>query len=298
MKSRLVRHKHWIFAILLALEFAGPVAVKATGQTPSNVLPNLSAGTTTEPDASDVFNRVILLARPKISSGDTDALAKSIQSAVSSLVLTIMAQVEKRANGKFELAAVGAGFSTPVGGTLRVVTPDEAASVGASLGFVQRQMLAENVKQLEAIPVVAQNKQLLIFDTPSILLREGKHVDFLMRHFVFVDSNTGKTATLVWLLGTEPVATASGAASYQVVDEQVRWLPPGLKESREIHVDGKEFSLLGIPTKRAFALEDLPPGKKLDWTKEGRSVAGLTYYDSEQLRILAAALNASLAALR
>ncbi len=268
----------------------------APGQSSARVLAKLPAGTSAEPDASDVFNRVILLARPKISSGDTDALAGSIQSAVSSLVLTIMAQVDKRAGGTFELTTVAAGYSTPVDGTLRVVTPDKAADVGANLGFVQRQMLAQNVTQLEAIPIIAQNKQLLIFDTPSILLRDGKHVDFTMRHFVFVDSANGKTATLVWLLGAEPVSTSPGVASYRVVDEPLRWLPPGLKESREIHVDGKEFSLLGIPTKRAFALEDLPPGRELKWTADGYRIAGLTRYTNDQLRELGSALNASLAA--
>ncbi|GAB5402131.1 MAG: hypothetical protein Aurels2KO_03620 [Aureliella sp.] len=266
------------------------------GQTRPEVLKKLPAGTSAEPDSSDIFNRVILLARPKISSGDTDALPKSIQSAVSSFVLTIMAQVDKQPSGKFELATVGAGYSTPVDGVLRVVTPDAAADVGARLGFVQRQMLSQNTTQIEAIPVVAQNKQLLVFDTPSLLLRDGKHVDFTMRHFVFVDSDNGKTATLVWLLGSEPIADASGVKSYRVVDEPLRWLPPGLKESREIHVDGKEFSLLGIPTKRAFALEDLPPGRQLQWTNEGRQVAGLTRYTTEQLRSLASALSASLAA--
>lgn len=259
------------------------------------ILKKLPAGTKAEPTESDTWNRVIALARPKIASGDIDALPASIRSAVSSFILTIMAKVEKRADGKYRLADVGAGYSVPIEGTLTVVTPDKATEVGASLGFVQRQMLIQNVSQLEAIPVIAQNTQLLIFDTPAILLRSGQHVDLIMRHFVWLDRESGKTATLVWLLEKDDQATSAGW-SLRVVDEPLRWLPPGLKESREIHVDGKEFSLLGIPTERAFALEDLPPGRELEWSLAGKRVAGLARYTSDQLRDLAAALNESLAA--
>lgn len=259
------------------------------------LLRKLPAGTLAEPKEHDTWNRVIALARPKIASGDIDALPASIRSAVSSFVLTIMAKVEKQADGKYRLADVGAGYSVPIDGTLTVVTPDKAIEVGASLGFVQRQMLSQNDSQLKAIPVIAQNSQLLIFDTPAILLRDSTHVDLTMRHFVWLDWDSGKTATLVWLL--QPDSNASRAGSpLRVVDEPLRWLPPGLKESREIHVDGQEFSLLGIPTQRAFALEDLPPGRELEWSPAGKRVAGLTTYSSDQLRDLAAALNESLAA--
>ncbi|HBE67522.1 MAG TPA: hypothetical protein DDW52_05165 [Planctomycetaceae bacterium] len=253
-------------------------------------LPKLPAGTQVEPqeDSDQEFNKVILLARPKIESGNVDALPDAIRNAVSSMVLSILAHVERDSSGKFRLVSVGAGFATPVEGELTVVTPDTAGDLGAKLGFVQRQLLGQNSKQLDTLPIVARSKQVLVFDAPSIMLTDGKHEKFRMRHFIWADSSTGRTATFVWLLPERSDAAGQQAG-------KLRWLPPGLKERREIHVDGREFSILGIPTDRAFALEDLPPGRDLDWTDEGRRLATKSSYGANDLKALVAAINASLA---
>ena len=58
----------------------------------------------------------------------------------------------------------------------------------------------------------------------------------------------------------------------------------------KIHVDGRSF-FLGIPSERAFALEDLPPGTDIVWTAEAKSLATLMTYDSSELNQFATALN-------
>ena len=57
-----------------------------------------------------------------------------------------------------------------------------------------------------------------------------------------------------------------------VVDVPPRWIPPGTREDRAIHVDAGEFAL-GLPTKRAFALVDMLPSA-LSGTSSGCSPAG------------------------
>lgn len=303
-RCRWPRHGWWnqLVCLVLALGTAcgGGQLPAQTTAAQNKVLPRIASGTLVEDPQADRWNQVVLLARPKISSGDTDALPASVQTAVSSLILSIVATVkqESQTSGEpyFRLAEVGVGYATSVDGELKIVTLQGAAAAGKRLGFFQRQMLSENEKQIAAIPILAHTSTLLIFDTPSILQRDAQHRDFVMRHFVWINSQSGKLSMLVWLLREDSALHPS--EGLRVVDEPLRWVPAGMKEVREIHVDGKEFSLLGIPSERAFALEDLPPGKQIPWTPEAQAFAGLRSFSDSQLRELTIALNAALQALR
>lgn len=248
-------------------------------------LPQIEAGTLVENAAQSRWNAVVLLARPVVSSGDKDSIPEVVQKMVPTFVLTILATVERYADAaagkdRFRLAEVGVGFSTEVDGQLRVVTPDGAKKVGAELGFIQKRMLQENQKQLLTTRLIARTSTLLVFDVPTLMFREGEHEDFLTRHFVWIDSQTGKNGALVWLMKED----SDGRLS--VSNEPLRWIPRGMKEKRKVHVDKSLFLLGGIPTERAFALEDLPPGKPVQWTQAAASVAALPTYDEANLKKL------------
>ena len=106
-----------------------------------------------------------------------------------------------------------------------------------------------------------------------------------MRHFVWVDSSTGRTAALVWLIKRD------SAGGYVVeVEEPARWAPAGLREDRAIHVDGRQFNFLGIPTEKAFAIERLPPGRQVPWTEEAKDVAATEHFDRDSLQRISNAL--------
>ncbi len=282
--------------LLVSCFSADGAAFQATTQKTLALLP---AGTPVENVRETAkWNQVVLLARPTISSGDVSALSASLQNAASSLVLSIVASVERTADATgerevYRLSDVGVGYSTPVRDKLVVVTPDGAAQAGAKLGLFQQGMLGESMKQITGIPVLAHTSTLMLFETPALMLRDGRHQDFKVRHFVWINSATGQLTMLVWLVSDKPVGE-----SYQVIDEPLRWVPSGMKESREIHVDGSQFSILGIPGKKAFALEDLPPGKKVRWTDAARAIAGRTSYSSDELLQLTQALSDTLAPLR
>lgn len=259
-------------------------------------LPRIEAGTLVEDSDASRWNRVVLLAKPRIASGDVDAVPKSARTAAANFVLTILATVTAEdagnASSVYRLDELGVGYCMNIDGQLKIVTSDKARSMGLYLGFIQSNMLSENEKQLDTVRVITRTTTLVIFDTPAILLRQAQHQDFLMRHFVWVDSRTGRNAALVWLLKQDATGT------WKVADEPMRWLPPGMKEDRAIHVDGDEFSFFGIPNDRAFALEDLPPGKPIEWTAEARRLAAMGSYPDDVLRELTTALNAALQSSR
>ena len=258
-------------------------------------LPQIPPGTIVGASDSSRWNAVVLLARPTISSGDRDMIPESISKLVPTFVLTILATVEAYApvdapSRKFRLKEVGVGFSTEVDGELKIVTPEAATKVGANLGFIQKRMLSTNQEQLAKTKIVARTSTLLIFDVPTIMFREGKHKDFVTRHFIWIDSSKGSNAALVWLL------KESSSGKMAAFDEPMRLVPRGTRENRKTHVDRSEFMLGGIPTERSFALEDLPPGRLVPWTMETKYLAALPTYTEEQLRNLTESLSKALQA--
>ncbi len=257
----------------------------------SRELSRIEAGARIVDEQAGHWNRVVLLARPRISSGDVDSLPAAIRDSVSDFVLTIMASVEQTTdpstgNPRFLLADVGVGYSTEIDGELKSVTVADAAKVGLKLGLFTRMMLTENEKKLTTAKLTARTSTLAIIDAPAIVLRGSVHQEYLMRHFVWVEPRTGRTAALVWLIKRDD------AGGYEVeADEPPRWAPAGLREDRAIHVDGKQFNMLGIPNEKAFAIENLPPGKPIPWTDDAQAVADLEHYDSDSLHRISTALN-------
>jgi hypothetical protein len=250
-------------------------------------LPKLPPGVKVVTSDAERWNRVVLVSQPQLVAGDVGALANSIREMAGTLWVSIMATVarEQQADGLviYRLMEVGVGTSAQVEGQLRVITLDNAAALGVSLGLVKRQLLIENERQFRQLRLVANTSTLVIFDAPAILLREGKHVDRTMRHLVWIDSRTGAQAALVWLLERRE-------GKQMVSDEPARWLKPATLEQRRIHVDKSEFTL-GIPGSRAFALMELPPGTDVQWDAEVKPLAALDDYSMEQLAELSRGMN-------
>lgn len=266
---------------------------QSSAQSQDRTLPLIPPGTVVGNEDGSNWNRAILLATPRISSGDTTKLSEPVRTAVSQLTLTILATVKHDAasdgpasdgTGTYRLDEVGVGYSVPIREQQMTISSDSATRLGARLDFYSRQMLSQNEKQIAKLKLVVRTATLVIFDAPAIMLRDGQHKDFVTRHLIWIDANTGKLAVVIWLLSTDRDGRAS------VAERSLRVVAPGVKEDRKIHVDGRSF-FLGIPTERAFALEDLPPGVDVAWTGTAQSLAALQSYTSQELSEFASALN-------
>lgn len=294
--GRLRLRRTTILALLfVACTVSCPNAAAENGGGPA--LPVIEAGTLVDDPNAARWNRVVLLARPRISSGDVEALPIGIRDAVTTFVLTILANVrpEETSAGappRYQLDEIGLGYSAMIEDRLTVVSGEEADRLGVRLGFFQRQVLGENYKQLRKVQPIVRTSTLVIFDVPSVMLHDGKHLELVTRHFIWIDPRSGRIAMLVWLLERQDEMQA------RVYDLPMRYVPPGAKEDRAIHVDADEFSFLGIPSDRAFALEDLPPGKSIAWTEATRRLAAQREYDTTSLQQLAAVMNLALQASR
>ena len=276
--------------VLMLAALGGPGVVGAAAP-PLAVVP---PGTPVAPAAADRWNRLVLAAAPRIAAGDTTAVAESVQERLAQFALVVMATVRPVAGPdgvtRHTLAEVGAGYAVPVAGRLTVVDTNDPPPE-AGIDFLGRQILAQNGKGLEGLRCVGASETVQVFDADSLLVRDGRHVDFLTRHFVWVEPVSGVCSACAWLLEPRP------DGSLAVVEDPPRWIAPGTHEDRAIHVDADEF-LLGLPTKRAFALVDLPPGQPLRWSPELRAVAAERSYEPETVRSLAVEIDRSLAPLR
>lgn len=281
-------------AVALCAGIDRPVpAAPATAPPGSRPLALVPPGTPVGDPAAARWNRVVLMAVPRIAAGDTEAVPQWVRDRMPGFTLVVLATVRpaSRAGGlRHELLELGAGYAVPVAGRLTVVDT-EGPPADAGVDFLGRQILSQNGKALTGLSRVGGSDTVQVFDAESLLVRDGHHEDFLMRHFVWADPATGQCSACVWLLAKRE------DGSLAVVDEPPRWVPAGTREDRGIHVDENEF-LLGVPTKRAFALVDLPPGRRLEWTPALKSLAAAATCPPETVTALAAELDRSLEALR
>lgn len=256
----------------------------------ANPLGVITPGTSVGDESATRWNRVVLLATPMINSGDTDKVGDLVRSTSSKFTLTILATVSDSTNStsseltkQFQLDEVGVGYSLLINGKQTVVSAETAGKLGAALTIVTRQVLSENEQQLALVEEIVRTSTVTIFDSPSLVFRNGTHEDLVMRHLVWIDAKSGQLTMLVWMM-------KKTGDQLSVLDEPLRIVAAGTVEQRKVHVDGKAF-VLGIPTKKAFALEGLPPGKLTTWSLSARNLAGLGEYNQESLRQLTQALN-------
>lgn len=284
---------------MLAVAVLGPFTharaeEKPTADRPMTVV---EAGTVVNAPERDRWNRVVLLAKPRFASGDTDDVSDSIKEAVARFTFAILATVRptetsaaKASPPGHELVEVGVGYCMLVNDRLTVVAPDAGIPSG-SLDFLGRQVLSAKHKSLGEIGCVGRHETAVVFDAPTLMLRGDEHEDLVVRHLVRLDPRTGLCSTCAWLVAP----TADG--SLKPADDPLRLIDGGTREDRPIHVDGRRFTF-GLPTKRAFAVEDLPPGRRVDWSTSLRTAADEPTYTEASLGRLVRELDTAIASLR
>jgi len=285
-----------IIALTCLAPFAAAAEEKPLEPRPMSVI---EAGTVVDDPDRDRWNRIVLLATPRFTSGDTGDVSESIKEAVTGFTFAILATVRPvetsipvadQTAPRHELVEVGIGHCMRVNDRLTVVAPD-ATMAGLSLDFLGRQVLNAKQKSLGEIVCVGHHATAFVFDAPSLMLRSDEHEEFIVRHLVRIDPQSGTCSTCAWLVSNDD------DGSLEPVDEPLRIIDGGTREERPIHVDGRRFTF-GLPTKRAFAVEDLPPGRRVDWSRSLRNAADSPTYSDEALDRLVTELDTAVASLR
>lgn len=276
----------------VTLEFAvlvlAAVPVVATAEPPlAYRLQQIPPGTVAVDSDADRFNRLILLARPALSSGEIDRLPEGFEQSVTRYSYTIMATVSRSvAEDAYRLAEVGLGYSEPDDGRQVVVT---ASGENAELGMMERRVLSQSEDNLKKSRVVVRSSTVMMFDLVVLMSRAGGHRHEFIRNLLWVNPKSGEAALAIWSLGPGRDVSQSGA-SLTVSDDPLQIHPIGARVENRLHVDGNSI-LLGIPTSKTFGSERLLPGMSVAWTDALGEVAGRRTYSAESFATLTTALN-------
>lgn len=261
----------------------------------SRPLPLVPPGTKIGDQPPEGWTHLVLHGVPRVAEGDVNEVSSLVARMASLVHLTILARTKRDPFAEtvdYTLDEVAIGLAVSVGDQDVVISSATQESLGAGLDFIERSVLSENEAFLVDVRQVARTPTMVVFDAPAIVLRGNEHRDMVHRHAVVVSPEDGKLASFVWLL--DVAAGARGAApTYQLAEPSIELLPEGMHEDRTLHVDADEF-IVGVPTKRAFALVGIPRGKKLALPENAQQAAAAQFRDPRQVQILESALRAAL----
>jgi len=222
-------------------------------------IPRLEPGTVVADRAPAGWTHLVIKSKPRIadaSRADVSDTVAQLATLVSSIIVADVRAVQSPAGRTFRLARFAVGLATAVEGQDKVVTSDSYERIGAKFGFLEASVLAAAEEQLAKMRQLVRSPTMALLQGEGVLWLDGKHQVVLVRYALLVDPRSGRLYALCW--GLQPRENGR----YGLVGSTVRWLPPGLIEDCQLHVDPDQF-FLGVPSRTAFAMAQLPPGRKL-----------------------------------
>lgn len=248
----------------------------------------IEPGTQVTEQGVEGWSHLVLLVMPELTDGAVDSLHPYAHDWASMFMLTIAADVQQAESGQYALKRLGVGFTYKMDDQLRIIRSDNLC--GAELGPIDRQVLAGNERCFDDVYSVARTPTMIVFDAVKTqIVIDGQHTERITRHAIRVDRETGQVFSLAWLLKETPEGT------YILDRRDLRWMPENLRERRRIHVDDAHVTL-GIPTAKAFAMLDLPPGETLLIGEDWEDLAACRTMTTAQVQELEAKLSATVAA--
>lgn len=212
----------------------------------------LTGGMLIDQNPPDDWSHLVLHAKPRVAEGDVDRVSKLVNRLAGLFHLVVVAKVGPAGDGDSHgIETVAIGLATDVEGVETTVASQNSSS--AKLDFMERTALSQNEASVKSSQQVARTKTMFVFDSDTIMWREGDHLRTIHRHAVLAEPKSGRLATIVWALAPGP------KGRYRLCGESLQRLPDALREDRLLHVDANKFTL-GIPTQESFGLVRVPPG--------------------------------------
>lgn len=251
----------------------------------SRPLANIPVGTVIGTDGPPTgYTHLLIHATPTLTEDDAKNAPALALKFARMFRYTLVAKVgESTTRGKrsFYLETVSHGFAVDGTGSkpLSLIVNGNDTK-GTDLGIFGRQILDENEKILaEDVRQVCRTPTLFVFDAKCVMLRGTDHENMVMRHAILVDEATGGLTTVVGLLTKE----------FEPAEAALQRLPAALQEKRYLSVKKDEFRL-GIPTRKAFALRQTPPGTPVPYTPGLKSAFAVKAFRADSAVALESAL--------
>jgi hypothetical protein len=240
------------------------------------------------------WSHLIIKVTPRLNSGDVNKLSDSTRQTAEAFFIALLADVQPhKGQGNevhYELDKLAAGTGYPIGGQDTIITSGTQRKLGANLGFVGRSLLERNEERVQKVHVTIRSTTMAVIDVPGFVYKDGAHLSVVRRYAVLVDPKTGRLETFVWFLERDERGGGKAALG------QMQLLPPNKFDECDIHVDGRFFSVFGVPTEEAFAMVRPPKGRQqVPFTMELARLAIETNPTASQAASLDAALRTELA---
>ena len=272
-------------------EFAAPPRTARAAEPEGRVdvtpkpLERIPVGTVIGRRPPEGWTNLVLLAIPTLTREDMRDAPRMATHYAQMFKFTVLANVARSKGddkAPFYLQRVARGFATNIDGKETIISGNN--TMGADLGLFGRRILDENEKILDNdVRQVVRTDTMEIFDGQAVMLRDGEHVNMVMRHAILVDPATGRLYTLVWLLTKD----------YEPAEKAIQLLPEGMREKRMLSIKRDKFSRLGIPERDAFALRQIPQGTPISYTPALKEAASVRKFDEGNAPKVEATLRAA-----
>jgi hypothetical protein len=233
-------------------------APEATYDVTPRRLTVIPPGTVIDKGAPKGWSHLLVKARSKVGAGDLNMMTPETTHLASFLFSAVVANVQEyqvAGQKRFRLADVAVGIGTRIRDQDVIISGDTQRKLGANLGFLERLGLGRAESRLTQVEVVARSPTMILFDSPTQVFRDGRHVGGVMRNAVLVSETTGQLTALVWFV------SISDRGEYSTAVKAFELMPMNRIEEYVLHIDGREFAL-GVITEKAIALNALPTGSK------------------------------------
>lgn len=274
--------------MMFLLSVAGAVSLQAQPPADSyqpHPIARIPAGTVIGKQVPAGWSHIVMLAKPRLASGDIDDVPKIAAKCASMLNFAILARVGGEP-GNYQLEKIAIGYTVDINGRQTVITSKTQEALGAKLGFIEKQVLAESEVCLDDVKQVFAYPTMFVFDAQATMLRNGEHREMVMRHLVWAGAQDGRLGTAVWLL-------EEAGQGYRMPDGTIQLLPANYQEDRILNVKKDRF-VLGIPKRDAFALTRVPPGRPVNVTPALARLAAVPRFDNRAAFSLAQDLNSAI----
>ena len=295
------RHGTWILAGLVLLAIAGggivwavwPTTTPAptwvadydlTARRPDEIAP----GTVIDRTAPPGWSHLVIKSLPRVKPGEEKKVPSNLVTGSAGTVrmaswmfTAFVADVTPELPGhptRYRLRALGLGLGSSSNGRDIVYTPETAKQFGVNLDWITKEILTKGYATQRMAVTVLHGSSFALMDTPVWFRCTDKNRLVRYRYALLVDPPTGRLDVLVWSLGGD-------GGGCNELTELVRVLPDTIDEA-ELVPDPTEFNAAGIPTDAAFAVEKLPPGRRIAIPPELRGLAAHTRFTTDEARML------------
>lgn len=287
------------WAIVLLVAFRLPSLTLAFE---NDGLVNIDAGTVVDDDGVAGWSDLVLVAVPRVGSGDTEAISSLVKEHAELLTFVVAARVQRpwhhggeAAGGSGDdqratLRQVGVGLATTVDGRLRIVSgpapQGPTAEEPPQLGMLASQVLRSAQRSLDDMRVVVRRTTLMLYDSPAVVRVGKQNRRCVVRSLLWIEPDNGKLHHVLWVINNTE-------QRWRPAFPHGVYLPVPFREDRVLHVQADQFTF-GIPAPTAIALAALPPGHPFPLDAALEKLACQPQYDEQTLAELTKALVAAL----